>query len=235
MVIDNFSKEEFEAVLPLVDGKPIWKCLGIDRITHQYTYSVTPFADSKFSILVYSSIKESGVSSSSAGKDSLRAVITRNGKPYGGKSVRFIDRRTGWQRRLFINLRRLANQIRWLALRCPGCGCELVPLTAGISKDSKCKPENKGRAFVACCSMACRNKLFEWTEEIPKSDDDEPVLIAPKLSPIRKDMVIPRTTPTGKELMLAIGKALGLLREGDINGAEGVLRGVYVGVSDGHV
>ncbi len=160
MAIQNFTCAEFEQALP--SGK--WADMGIDGKTHQRLYSVTPYTDCIFAILVFSSIKADGASSAEAGGDSIRAVITREGKPFGGKSVRWIARSNGWQERLLRTLKILTEQIMWLkSVRC-SCGKELVPFTVR-KKDSK----NKNRPFVTCVSPTCNNQFYQWT----RNENDE--------------------------------------------------------------
>lgn len=183
MAIENFTQAEFEAALPKhkETGAPLWTCNGVDAKTQQITYTVTVNGD--YHILVWSSLKATGASTAEAGKDSIRAVITCKGTPYGGKSSRWIDRRKGWQRRLMEDLRALANQIRHVKAGCPNCGQPCVPFTAKTAA-------NKGRAFVACKNADCpqakltgKDGFFAWCE----SEDGsalEPMKFAPTPPPV---------------------------------------------------
>lgn len=164
MAIENFTSAQFEAALPA----GLWKSLGVDMKTRQLLYSVTPYPTSPmFAILVYSSILASGASSKEAGRDSIRAVIVKDGQPWGGKTVRWIDRRPGWNRRLLEALRSLTGQILWLIkCPCPACGSTLVPFTS-----RKGKEENKGRPFVTCKNPDCKAPAWHWTE----TEDGQPI------------------------------------------------------------
>jgi ribosomal protein L37AE/L43A len=156
-VIENFSREDFEAALPA----GLWKDSGMDARSRQRVYTVTPFPTIPFGVLVFSSLQHDGSSSHRTGKDSIRCVIVdAAGKPYGGKPVRWIDRRPGWQERLLEYLRHLANQILWLARPCTGCNGPLLPFTAKSGKT-----ENKGRGFVCCKNEGCSNPFWQWTED----------------------------------------------------------------------
>lgn len=157
MAIENFTQADFEAALP----KDKWTDAGIEPHSRQRLYTVKPFAHIPYAVLVFSSLQVEGASSKGTGKDSIRCVIVDgDGKPYGGKPVRWIDRRPGWQERLLDYLRHLANQILWLARPCPSCGKALKPFTAKQGKE-----ENKGRGFVCCKNEGCASPLWEWTDD----------------------------------------------------------------------
>ena len=159
-MIENFTREQFEAALPVNKdtGAPLWEYAG-ERMG-QLTYAVTPFAALPYAVLVYSSITSGGASSKEAGRDSIRAIIIdrQSNKPHGGKPVRWIDRRPGWQERLTGYLRSLANQISWLRLTCPACGGQLKPFTTK-------QGDNKGRPFVCCKADGCKSPFWRWTED----------------------------------------------------------------------
>jgi ssDNA-binding Zn-finger/Zn-ribbon topoisomerase 1 len=177
-MIENFSAVQFESALPGIGGA-VWQRAGTDN--GQLIYTIRPATQGctvkpVFGLMVWSSIDPvTLVSSAEPGCDSIRAVCCRfnaDGSPvhFGGKAVRWTDRRRFWQDRLRAVLVILTSQLK--ALRpCPHCGTDLVPLTVK-------QGDNKGRPFVACTHKPCPGRKrdgkpdsafghFEFTDEMP--------------------------------------------------------------------
>jgi hypothetical protein len=155
-MIENFSKADFEAALP----KGAWRDAGIDSKTRQYIYTVTPANAGTFAILVWSSLQATGSSSKRAGKDSIRAIITHEGRPWGGKVKRWTPRTSGWRANLNETLLALRRQIVFLQTPCGACGGLLKPFTVGkhdpdCTRDGCVAKCNKGRQFVSCKNERC--------------------------------------------------------------------------------
>ncbi len=137
-MIDNFTREQFEAVLPKSATY-----LGLREGEHTY---LVPAAHAY--IMVRSSIRADGYNAE-AGKDSIRVwLVDSASKPLGSKIARYITRVPGWQRRLtemLDMLTKLAEQ----AGTCSQCG-----KPRGVYKTKK-----EGRLFVKC--FTC-NEGFRW-------------------------------------------------------------------------
>jgi hypothetical protein len=180
--IDNFTAAEFEAFLATFCREN--KCHRLNRAGErdgQVVYTIRPFAAMPIGLFVWSSIDpSSGRSDAKAGGDSIRCVCCRFDEepssvtPFGGKSVRWVDRRKGgkgWGGRLGEALAALLSQVRWLRAldRCPHCAGDLVPLTSRTG-------ENKGRPFVACTFKECPGRkggpfgFFQWTDGEPPTE-----------------------------------------------------------------
>jgi hypothetical protein len=197
-MIDNFTKAEFEAALP----PGLWTCLGWDAQSKQILYLVKPYPMLPYDILIFSSMTETG-SMAGAGGDSIRCCILKDRQVIGGKPVRWIDRRPGWDKRLLNYLRALTNQISWLKSPCPGCGGLLVPLTSHTAK-------NPGRPFVKC-ETGCKQPFWAWTE------DDNGEMIRPdkasQTAPVKPEAVecVPGFQVGAEALLQSVRAAIALL------------------------
>ncbi|MDP9024250.1 MAG: hypothetical protein M3N13_02595 [Candidatus Eremiobacteraeota bacterium] len=143
-MIDNFSRERFEAALPAVNGAPLWKHLGVCSGEHCYVISVRPGV----MIYVRSSLDFSGRCAES-GEDSIRAWICsdENGTPLGSKNERWISRVSKWEARLTETLRtlwRVGSALGRRSLHCPACDHRLYALKV------KKVGVNTGRFFAGC-------------------------------------------------------------------------------------
>jgi len=154
MAIATFNIAEFQQVLNAhAHG---WTHLGIIQNEHCFYLP----QGHGLGLLVRSSIGESGVNDG-AGLDSIRAYIaTSDGQFWGGKTVRWIDRRNGWERRLGDTLSKLTEQLQYCR-PCPHCSEVVKPFTSK-------KEQSKGKQFVKCCNDACPSQrlhgraFFVW-------------------------------------------------------------------------
>jgi len=166
-MIDQFTREEFENVLPVnkTTGEKMWKPLGI--IQGEYSYLMP--VDDQVGIMIRSSIGNSGISADS-GDDSLRAwlvtykeidkitgAITIT-KPLGGKVSKWTTRVSGWEERFISGKESIIRTLWWWRKRagdCPHCG-----KPKGVFKVKKEGP-NKGRVFSKCRD----HNYFQWITE----------------------------------------------------------------------
>ena len=150
-MIDRFTKEEFEASLPVhpVTREVRWTYAGFNGGEHVYRVKI----DSRVFVEVRSSVGEDGISAGT-GEDSIRAWLVReDGSPLGSKVSRWTTRQPGWQERL----RGVLNTLRdWRksAGDCPVCGNPKK-----VFKVKAATSHNKGRVF-ACCSD---HERVSWT------------------------------------------------------------------------
>ena len=151
MAIDKFTKERFEAVLPIhkVTGAKLWQERGF--IGGQYEYEVQ--VSSNVLIKIFSSIDSSGYARD-CGDDSIRFIlIDANGEPLSNKLQNWVTRVPGWEARMTSMLRKLWEMGRKIAAPCARCNTQ--------KKVFLCKHgPNKGRRFVKC--MRCG--AFEWID-----------------------------------------------------------------------
>lgn len=220
-MIENFTQAEFEAALPRdKSGQALWEHAGICERSNQHLYTVTPYAGLPFAILVWSSLQVDGASSKGAGEDSIRAIITYDGKPYGGKAKRWIPRTTNWRTMLTDMLRTLSYQISWLRNGCGSCGGVLMPFTS-----NKGRAENKGRTFVCCKNVGCQSPDWKWCEDA----DGKPLLApkpAAKVQPAQTQSSLPNVpgfNVDAKALEGTIKAALALLEIGKVKEAHAAL------------
>jgi len=147
-VIDIFTKQRFEAALPVhnVTGAVLWKHLGMIQGEHCYSIEVLP------GVLIHirSSMGANGRARNS-GEDSIRCWLAADetGTPLGSKMSRWVTRVPGWEERLTAQLRTFWTIGRKLK-PCPVCG--KTPRALLVKKEGP----NKGRWFTDCCSR------FQW-------------------------------------------------------------------------
>lgn len=150
-MIEHFTKEEFEAALPKhkTTGQALWTEAGLIDSEYCYQMPVT----NRIYIMIRSSVHKAGYSADTA-KDSIRFWPMDNlmHKPAGSKSLRWVDRKPGWQQRLLDNLRILYGYIK-AAGTCPDCG---EPCYVFKAKQGK----RKGQ-FFAKCAKGCVGS-FKW-------------------------------------------------------------------------
>jgi len=175
MGVEIFSREEFEAALPVhsVTKEPLWVSLGL--IEGEYAYLVVPNSDRPYGVEVRSSVKQHGTSAGT-GEDSIRCWPVKwegigEGQlrlhQYGSKATRWITRVPGWQERLTNNLRflsRVLNSVR----PCHKCGVDCVPF-----KVKKEDSPNKGRHFCTCKNPNCKWPDYYWLDENGKEAADQ--------------------------------------------------------------
>jgi len=149
MSVEIFSKEEFEAALPVDrEGNKLWFWAGLDRGEHAYIIEV----QHDVRITVRSSVGPDGVSAAS-GQDSIRAWLCDiTDRPLMGKTQNWITRLPGWRDRLTRMLRELWKRGKAIE-RCPDCRV-LKPIYK-VKKDGP----NKGRLFTKCPTCG---EGFEW-------------------------------------------------------------------------
>lgn len=149
-MIDRYTRSEFEAALPVVNGRPLWQGLGLRSGEHCYTVAVKP------GVLIYvrSSVKADDLAADTAA-DSIRCWLSADdrGTPLGSKPSRWISRVNGWDQRLTETLRalwRLGHQLT----PCPRCNVTMLALK--VEKEG----ENKGKWFTKC--PACGHRGNGW-------------------------------------------------------------------------
>lgn len=166
MPIDQFTKERFEAALPVSKngGARLWKYAGIRGGEFCYVLPITP--NPGVAIFIRSSVRADGIAAGTA-EDSIRCWLVDDpgGRSLGSKNARWISRVKGWDRRLAETLRRLWRLGAQLGV------CEYCNTRHHALKVKK-KGPNLGRWFAACprCREAGGNFRFhKWlrTEPVP--------------------------------------------------------------------
>jgi hypothetical protein len=163
-MIDNFTREQFEAALPVDKntGAALWRGLGV--IDGEYQYSIGPIAGRYF-IHVRSSVDETGVSAS-VGEDSIRCYLmdVKTCKPAASKVARWITRQKKWRTNMTATIRLL-----WKVALCltPCPVCKEQRLGFKVNKDGP----NKGYLFQACGNRD-HKQSFEWLKI--KSEEKKP-------------------------------------------------------------
>lgn len=151
MPVDIFTKDQFEAALPVNKntGAVLWTAMGMQLGEYTYRIAVNPVC----SIEIRSSIHSNG-RSAQTGKDSIRAwLVDAEGKPVGSKVQSYVTRVSGWEQRLVDMLRKLYVMGQHVVM------CNTCSTLVGIYKVKK-DGENKGKLFVKCkCSSS-----FKWVE-----------------------------------------------------------------------
>lgn len=152
MSVEIFSKEQFEAALPVDrDGNQLWFWAGLDRGEHSYIIEV----QRDVRITVRSSVGPDGMSAAS-GQDSIRAWLCDiTDRPLSPKTQNYITRVPGWQDRLTRMLRELWKRGKAVGRCQAGCRC-LMPIYR-VKKDGP----NKGRLFTKCPTC---NGGFKWLD-----------------------------------------------------------------------
>lgn len=159
MPIHKFTREQFEAALPVnkVTGVPLWESVGLVQSEYEYSVPVYMVGDlptqrPRFSIIIRSSVGSSG-EADSTGKDSIRLWIQDHAENRGSKRKGYITRTRGWDRRLRDELRILYWIAKIAASRkCPNPRCTQGILSLRFSKD--------GRFPFLIHSKPCGH--FEW-------------------------------------------------------------------------
>lgn len=144
MLIDRFSKSEFESALPA----DLWASRGISG--REFVYAVPVLGsrlnDGELEIRIHSSVNVHSNVADGTGKNSIRIYLfspkfdVSLGKAYG----KYITRIPGWQWRMLEQLRKLYGRGQE-SRRC-ACGELSAVYTAKTAK-------NKGRKFYKC--IAC--------------------------------------------------------------------------------
>jgi hypothetical protein len=154
-VIDVFTRQDFEAALPVhnLTGAALWKSLGLLQGEYCYAVTVRPGV----LIFIRSSVDRSGCAAES-GEDSIRCWLASDetGTPLGSKMFRWTTRIPGWEERLKKQLRAFWT-IGMKLKPCPTCGETLKALLV------KKPGPNQGRWFAKCCEE------FQWLTE-PKQE-----------------------------------------------------------------
>lgn len=183
MAIIQFSKDEFEAALPVVKdghpeaGKKLWIETGLADGEYTYDMPISPTAKIK----IRSSVRADGYAAET-GKDSIRVWLTNldDDKPLGNKTQSHITRVTNWETRMVDAIRELwKRHVR--AGDCPTCGRAL-----GIWKVKKNGP-NTGRLFAKCW----KHGHFFWLDEgkpKPKPKKQRPVIAPADETEVRNDL-----------------------------------------------
>jgi hypothetical protein len=148
IMIEKFSKEEFEKALPVhkETGEPLWR--GIGLFEGEQTYAIPIMVNNEYfvTIMIRSSIDSTGFARDT-GKDSIRLYFMLDGKPHGSKVSCYITRVKGWQDRLKKQLRIMYQRGGSLSL-CPFCKKRKAMYQA--KKDKKlfqACPEHFGKTF----------------------------------------------------------------------------------------
>ncbi len=163
-MIEHFTKDDFEAALPKhkVTGQPLWQPDGLQMGEWCYRLPVTD----RIYITIRSSVHSAGYSADTA-KDSIRfwPMDAMTKLPAGSKSLRWIDRKPGWQQRLTDNLRMLYSVVH-SAGNCPTCG---EPLYVYKAKQGK----RKGEWFAKCQIQGCPGS-FKWLSKASPKPIEQP-------------------------------------------------------------
>lgn len=129
MAIDKFSKDRFEAALPVhkETGKPLWHDVGFNG--GEFVYGINIWKDGVkkvdgtipwITIFIRSSVGMDGYAKDT-GKDSIRMYFMREGKPHGSKLSNYVTRVNGWEDRMTDQLRILYKRALNLNA-CKVCG-----------------------------------------------------------------------------------------------------------------
>lgn len=148
---EEFSKEEFEAALPVhkATNMPLWTYKGVEAGEHSYLIKI----DNKTAIEVRSSVRVGG-KAAATGKDSIRAWLIElpSGGPLGSKVSTWTTRRPGWQNRIKDVIRTL-----WSWRKKAGdCSCGQPKKVFKVKKEGS---PHIGRVFANC--RDCQNS-FIW-------------------------------------------------------------------------
>ncbi len=166
MATERFTREQFEAALPVhkVSGVPLWTAVGLQDGEYTYLVSITPLV----SIKIRSSVDHTGFAATT-GEDSIRLwlVDPKTAKPMGSKLSKFVTRVHGWDRRLVAQLRELWQYGKAIA----PCSCGVATRVFKV----KAEGPNKGRFYVACPGQH-PGRVFTWltdakaTKAAPRTD-----------------------------------------------------------------
>lgn len=151
-MIDQFTKEQFEAALPKhkETGEALAESAGL--VNGEETYRMT--VRDGVHIMIRSSVRPNGIAAET-GKDSIRAwLVNDENGPLGSKIQSHVTRVSGWDERLNKILRELWKRGQGI-IDCPVCG-----KPQGVWKVKK-DGANKGRLFGKCTEHG----FFRWMDE----------------------------------------------------------------------
>jgi hypothetical protein len=113
MPIDQFSKQQFEAALPIdkQSNQPLFKCEGVEKGEYIYAWEIKP----NLKMVIRSSVKQAGVAAE-CGKDSIRIILaSHDGNRWryasSGSTV-YTQRTPGWEKRLSEKIKELFYRVR---------------------------------------------------------------------------------------------------------------------------
>lgn len=153
MAVEIFTKEQFEAALPMrKDGTgKAWEYAGSCGGEHTY---ILPLPNG-LGVKIHSSVGMNGLSGDT-GENSIRIYLIdlETNKPAGSKISKWTTRVAGWQNRMMDEVRALAR-LGIKVSKCPVCG-----KNKKVFKVSKVGP-NCGRLFITC-DTECNQ--FEWID-----------------------------------------------------------------------
>lgn len=151
MAIDRFTKQQFEAALPVrkETKEKLWYSRGL--VAGEYEYGVR--VSDGVHILIRSSVRADGLAGDT-GEDSIRCFLTDDtGSAISNKLSAYVTRVPGWADRLKGQLRQLWAMGRQVAKPCEACGKRRQVFVV-----KKAGP-NKGRKFLRC---ECGS--FQWIQ-----------------------------------------------------------------------
>lgn len=123
MSTEQFSKEQFEAALPVNKntGKALWTSLGLDKGEYTYIMPIKNGSVKRVAIMIRSSVDISGFAAGT-GQDSIRLwlVNSETFKPLGKKVDAYTTRVKGWEQRMNDKLHLLYAQGLKMH-NCPKC------------------------------------------------------------------------------------------------------------------
>jgi hypothetical protein len=137
-MIDIFTKEQFEAALPVskTTGNKLWKYEGFFQGEHCYSVSI----DDKSKVFIRSSIGFKGMSADT-GEDSIRIFLVNDKNiSIGSKINKYTKRTKGWQKRM-TDICRYLFRLRRKAGDDPDGNPNIIKK---VVKESA----NKGRFFI---------------------------------------------------------------------------------------
>lgn len=181
MPIDRFTKQRFEAALPLSKktGEPLWKSLGF--YDGEWSYFVPVGKVGR--ILIRSSVGDSGLADDT-GEDSIRLwgqirVIDADGRTVDWRSLPKVDAYTtrvnGWEHRMLEKLRTLWDEVSKYKSPIPSCPTCNNRQGSWITKAGP----NIGRPATKCYTcgtgFAWLDKELEgWQEPAPTAEPSQP-------------------------------------------------------------
>lgn len=195
MGIDQFTREQFEAALPVdkESGKPLWEHLGLKDGEHVYAIPVKRKDEAPVRIVIRSSVGPHEKAYSS-GNDSIRMWLEAGYQEEDYERVKWDERQ--WSTKTAVKglrTRTDGTKIAWVAVgknvnrwltRRPGWADRMLPLlremyAVGVKEIDRCPicqnwrvfrkvkkdGPNKGRIFTTC--WVC-DTGFKWVTEAKK-------------------------------------------------------------------
>ena len=156
MSIDRFTKQQFEASLPVNKhtGAPLWSWGGFQG-EHFYYVNVSQ----NVRIKIWSSIGGSGLADGT-GENSIRCfLVDINDQPLCKKLQAYVTRVSGWSVRLKDQLSKLFLLALKVSKPCPKCGAQV---SIGTTKEGP----NSGRQYFKCHS--CK-KFIGFVDGLPSA------------------------------------------------------------------